>query len=359
VIKNKIFLISLSALIISAVFFHVPLFSQTADSLEPDSLQKAFINQALAYVYIDSFPAAIACMDSLIILDSRYYPAQVIKAGIIYTEMTDDERLDNEDYFKDLIDSAVSGIDEHLDKYPDDKWALFFKGTALGYFAVWEGQYGSWFKAVVKGLKAGKYFSKAVKIDSLFYEAYLGLGNLHYWRSAKLGIIRKLPFISDRREQGISELQLVVDSADFSATAASIGLAWIYIDRKDYKSTVRVTQRLINEGINGRQTLWPRAIAEFNRGNAGGSISNYTLIRDGLLRKGNQNYYNLTICGYCLGVAHYWKKDYQTARQYFEEILSYKMSPDLTKRASKKLKRAENYLKKIDEKLESLKKDGT
>jgi len=326
-------------------------YSQSTLTMETDGFEGAMLNKALTLVYSDSFEAAISCVDSLIEKNNRFWPAYVIKAGIIYTRMTDDERYDSEECFKALIDTSIAGLDDCLEENPDDKWAMFFKGTALGYLAVWEGHHGSWFSAVVKGVKAGKLFSKAVKRDSLFYEAYLGLGTLHYWRAAKIGIIRKLPFVADTREQGIEELKLAVENSHLSSTAAALGLAWVYIDRKDYQKTIEVTDRLIDEGLTGRQVLWPKAIAEFNKGNARGTIENFTLIRDGLIRKGNQNYQNLVICNYCLGKAHYWKGDYRKAMEYFDEILSYELSPKVAKKVSKKLKDTKKYKKKITERI--------
>ncbi|RKX19803.1 MAG: hypothetical protein DRP26_02795, partial [Candidatus Zixiibacteriota bacterium] len=208
----------------------------------------------------------------------------------------------------------------------------------------------SWFKAVTKGLKAGKYFSKAVKKDTLFYEASVGLGTLHYWRSAKLGILRKLPFISDKRQQGIDELKKAMEKSRYSSTAAAIGLGWIYINRKEYPKAIAIADELIARGNGGRQTLWLRAIANFNRGNINGIIRDFTLIREGLVRKGNQNYYNLIICNYCLGVAYYLKGDDKTALDYFNEMLSWELSSEIAKRAAKKLKSARKYKKRIAKK---------
>ena len=185
----------------------------------------------------------------------------------------------------------------------------------------------------------------------MFYEAYIGLGTLHYWRSAKMGIIRKLPFIADRREQGIEELKLAVEKSLFSSSAAAAGLAWVYLDSKDYRKAIEITDWMISQGYSGRQVLWPRAIAYFKMANANGTIKNFTLIRDGLLRKGDQNYQNLVICGYCLGRAYYWKGDLKTSLEYFDEILGYELSSDVAKKVDKKLKDARKYKSKIEKKI--------
>ncbi len=68
------------------------------------------------------------------------------------------------------------------------------------------------------------------------------------------------------------------------------------------------------------------------------------------MRKGNQNYYNLIICNYCLGVAYYLKGDDKTALDYFNEMLSWELSSEIAKRAAKKLKSARKYKKRIAKK---------
>lgn len=315
--------------------------------MEPDSLENEIITRALAYVYVDSFSTAIAELNRLKETRPDYWPATVIKAGIIYTEMTDDERYDREDYFKALIDSSLNGLEKHLETNPGDIWAEFFQATAMGYRAVWEGTQGSWLKAVVKGLKAGGVFSEIIKQDTLFYDAYLGVGTLHYWRSAKMGIMRSLPFIADKREQGIEEIRLAMEKGRYSKIPAALGLCWIYIDRHQYAETYTLANRLVKEGNAGRQVLWPRAIAAFNLHRTSDTIRNFELIKQGLLRKGGQNYYNISICDYCLGVAHFWKGDYVTSLKYFNDVLERDYEPAIAKKLSEKFKAAEDYKKKI------------
>jgi len=316
-------------------------------SMKPDSLEDRIFLKVLACVYQDSFRMAMYYLDSLKAAEPGYWPATVFKAGIIYTEMTDDERYDREDEFKALIDSSLIGLEKHLRAFPDDHWARFFKATAMGYLAVWEGTQGSWLKAVVKGLKAGGIFSDIIKRDSLFYDAYLGVGTLHYWRSAKMGIMRSLPFISDRRQQGIKEVRLAMEKGRYTSIPAALGLCWIYIDRDEYDKTFTIVNRLLNEGITGRQLLWPRAIAAFRQHRAAETIRYFELIKEGLLQKGNQNYYNISICDFCLGLAHYWRGDDVSALKYFNDVLDRDYEPAVANRLGEKFKAAEDYKKKI------------
>jgi tetratricopeptide (TPR) repeat protein len=317
------------------------------ESLAPDGVQDFLLARSLDLAFIDSFPTAIAGIDSLIALDPQYWPAKIIKAGLIYMEMTDDEDYHKQRQYRALIDSSIAGLDEHLAQNPNDAWASFFYGTVLGYEAVWEGQHGSWLKAVTTGLKSGKYFSKAIKLNPKLYDAYVGLGTLHYWRSAKMGFLRYLPFVPDQRKQGIEELLLAKNKARYSSKTAALGLGWIYYDKKDYSKVVELTDSMLVSGKISRQVLWLRAMANYNGGRYDEAIKDFTLIKESLIRKGNQNYYNLITCGYYLGISNYVMGDKLTALRHFDEISSYKLSPHIANRAAKKLSAVQNYRQKI------------
>ena len=316
-------------------------------SLQPDSIQHERLVKAISYTYIDSFAAAINNLDSIITRAPDYWPAYVFKIGIVYTEMNDNENYDQVDYFKDLIDSTLNGLDDFLKRCPDDKWALFCKGSTAGYLALYEGHHGSWVKAVFKGMEAGKLFTKAVEADSTFYDAYLGLGNLNYWKSAKMGFFRSLPFIPDNRDEGIAQITLAMDSSQYSSLPAASGLAWIYYNRKEYDKTIELMNSLEKQGIHGRQILWPKGLAYFKTSNADGTVGTFSRIKESLERKGNQNYYNIGLCDYYIGLAYYWRGDYTAALKHLNVLLNREVDSDIAKRLKDKYNSAENYKKKI------------
>ena len=312
-------------------------------SLAPNDRQDKLFLRSIEYVYQDSFSAAYAVLDTMINEYPDYWPANVFKIGVLFTEMNDSESKSKADQFHALIDTTEKGIEEYLKKYPDDKWAHFFKGIAMGYWALYEGNHGSWLKAIFKGLAAGKHYSKAIELDSTFYEAYLGLGSLNYWRSAKLGIARKLPFIPDRREEGIRQIKLAIDSSRYSSLPAQTGLAWIYYNKKEYRKALHLMNDLMNRGYRGRQVLWPRGLAYFKIGNSKGVIACFSKIKDGLELQGNQNYYNIGLCNYYLGLAHYWSGKYATSLSYLNALLDQPVDKDVAKRLKQKYDRAEHY----------------
>jgi tetratricopeptide (TPR) repeat protein len=316
---------------------------------QPNPEQDSLIQKALNYAYSDSFTQAFRCLDSILKQTPEFWPATVVKAGIVYMEMADDESYLRKGYFMSLIDSSSSALEKHLDSLPDDPWGLFFLGTAYSYKAVWEGQHGSMFKTLSLGLKVGKLFGRTVEIDTAFYDAYLGLGFFHYLRSAKLGILRSLPFVADQRNQGIAELQKAAAFGKYGNLSAALSLGWIYYDQKKYEMTRQIIDSLITIGQHGRQVQWLKAMVCRAQSDATGMISAFESIRAGLVKKGNQNNYNLVICEFHLGQAYYIRGDKSRALSHFEKTLTYKLSPALQKRASKKLEAAQNYRQKLSQ----------
>lgn len=334
-------------LILSLILAAVP-FAAKADSIfRPDPIQDSLIQKALSYAYKDSFNQAYGYLDSVIDKAPRFWPAVVVKAGVIYMEMADDESYVRKNYFMSLIDTSTAALENHLDTVPDDPWATFFLGTAYSYKAVWEGQHGSMIKTLSLGLKVGKYFGQTTKSDSSFYDAYLGLGFFHYIRSAKLGILRSLPFVADQRSQGITELKKAAAFGKYGSLSAVLSLGWIYYDQKKYDMARHLIDSLLNDGQDGRQVQWLKATICQAQGDADGMIEAFESIQNGLIKKGNQNNYNLTICAYYLGQAYYIKGDRLKALEYFNEVLAYKLSPSIEKRVSGKLESARDYRNKI------------
>ncbi len=346
-LDRKIVLILIVLTAITLVTANKASSSNPANSLKPNAYQDELLLKSIEYIYADSFRAAHAALDSILLDDPDYWPANVFKIGVLYTEIDDDADTEKLDQFYDLIDSTEKGIDNYLQNNPDDKWGHYFKGIAMGYWALYEGYNGSWLKGVLKGLEAGKHYSRALEIDSTFYEAYLGEGSLNYWRSAKMGFATSLPFIPDRREEGIEQVKVSIEKSKYSSLPATTGLAWIYFNAKEYRKAIRLMHDLMNRGYRGRQVLWPKGLAAFKIGHSEGVISSFTTIKEGLERKGNQNYYRIGLCDYYLGVAYYWRGEYVKALYHLNALLDREVDKDIAKRLGKKYDKADEYKDKI------------
>ena len=104
--------------------------------------------------------------------------------------------------------------------------------------------HGSWWGAFQDGLKCSSYLKKSLKIDSTYYDAYLGLGAYHYHKTVKSKAFLWLPFVADRRAQGIEELRLCIDSGYLAAHNARESLLRIYFDEKRYEELLVLADSL-------------------------------------------------------------------------------------------------------------------
>lgn len=162
-----------------------------------------------------------------------------------------------------------------------------------------------------------------------------------------MGLIRSLPFIADRRQEGIAQMNLAADSSRYSGLPASAGLAWIYLDCKDYAGALELLNGLISKGYTGRQVLWPMGLVHFRQGQARGTIEIFTEIKESLERQGSQNGYNLGLCDYFIAVGNYWQGNYFEALKNFNSLLSRQVNKDVGKRLDNRYDSANKYKDRI------------
>jgi tetratricopeptide (TPR) repeat protein len=316
-----------------------------AISLKPSNEKMLIIIESANFVFADSFNAAFKIAETL----NDTLPGKplyhLLYASILHAQMMDGEDFDREKDFAQNIDASIKALNDWNDHNPDDAWSRFFLGSAYGYKAVWQAQKGSWFKAMLSGLKAKGNFSDALKIDSRLYDCYTGLGSYHYWSSIKL---RKIfPFLSDNRQTGLNELRLAMDSSIISQKAASTGYSWALLNEKKYSDALKVAYQLRETTNGGRNSLWLLSAIYWSNSNLKKAAENYGLLVESLERAGNQNFYNMIYCRYRKGVCCYGLENYVKASDEFQKLLSYNPPPKIRDRQEKTFLKAKDYLNKI------------
>jgi tetratricopeptide (TPR) repeat protein len=314
-------------------------------TLEPSPRQLDVLTETIDQIFADSFAQAYQTCDRL----NDPIPGQpifhLLFASILHAEMLDAEEYDRGEIFLIHIDSTVKSLKKWIDKNPDDPWGYFFLGSAYGYRATWHGQKGSWLKSLLDGLKARGKFSKALELDSTLYDAYTGIGNYHYWSSARLG--KYLPFLPDNREKGLQELRLAADSSRFSVKPAATTLAWALIHENRLQEAAAIGRKLYAGTSGGRASLWILGSVFWKMGNLHKADEYYSLLLRSLMQAGKQNYYNLIFCRYRKGVSLFGMGRYDEARYEFETLLSYEVSREIAKRHKETFKKSHEYLEKL------------
>jgi tetratricopeptide (TPR) repeat protein len=79
-------------------------------------------------------------------------------------------------------------------------------------------------------------------MNPAFYEALIAIGSYKYWKSKEMQFLGWLPFISDERDEGIKLLEKAVLHSSYNSYLAINSLIWIYIDKGDFRKSVRLSQ---------------------------------------------------------------------------------------------------------------------
>ena len=197
-------------------------------------LQSSRARRISQLIWTAEFEDAIDSSKALLLADSTRLPGHLL-LGIAYYTISNVYRTDLYiDQATSHLDSTIAIAQKQMKSHRDDADLIFILGSAYAFRAASRGEHGRWWGAVKDGLKSAPNLSKALAMDSGLYDAYLGLGTYHYWKSAKAKHFKWLPFISDTREQGIREITTAGILGNITPMAAQKALIVIYMNENRY-----------------------------------------------------------------------------------------------------------------------------
>ena len=184
-------------------------------------------------------------------------------ASLLNSKMTHFENFHNDSLFLIVIDSVIKKADRLLKNSNMDSLqsarVLFYKGSAVGYLAFYEGQTGKWLAAFNNGIDAIDYLEQAVAYDSTFYDADLGIGVYKYWKSTKLKAVLWLPFVKDERAEGIRLIRKATDNASRSKYMGMHQLIYILLDYGDFYRAKQYAQKAVEKYPQSQFMWWAYA----------------------------------------------------------------------------------------------------
>jgi len=315
-------------------------------AFELDSTYLATINQGMELTFTDQYMQARELFDNLIEADSADYAAYIFLAGVYHAEMLDMEDDTDKDIFIHLVQQAIDLSQEDIKTGDNLAWAHLTCGNAHGYLAAYDGRHGSWWSAVKKGVKAKNQYLKALQVDSTLYDAYLGLGTYHYWKSAKTEFVNWLPFVADRKQQGIDELQLAIDSSLFSREIAANSLLWIHLNQGKPREARRIACDLEQQYPNSHIVLWAQAFTNYHAGSLE-LASEYFAEIISQIEQAPGNYFNLIECRYQRATIFRRLGRDKNALEELELLLDYPAPDDVVKRQNEKIKNARKMKREL------------
>jgi len=232
------------------------LHAQAADMGEAfDYLVMKSIDCSIDHHYAEAESAAV----SLIRLYPESPAGYFYRAGVINSMMLDYEECVRENDFYYYLEQASARAEAGVETDPDDPWNRFYLGGAAAYLAFYHTRNSRFFPAFTNGLKAIKQLKKAVELDSTLYDAYLGLGNYMYWLSRRTEFLEWMPFISDKRQEGIEMMYLAVEKGKYSRETAASSLAWVLIDADRFQEALEVVKQPLVKHPDSRFFLFANA----------------------------------------------------------------------------------------------------
>ncbi|MCI0596116.1 MAG: hypothetical protein L0Z48_06200, partial [candidate division Zixibacteria bacterium] len=101
-----------------------------------------------------------------------------------------------------------------------------------------------------------KNFERALELDSTLFDAYNGLGNYNFWKSAKTRKFLISAFFPDERKMGVEQLILAKEQGYFSRSAAAASLLWALINQKEYRWAQKLADSLSAAYPQAKSPLW-------------------------------------------------------------------------------------------------------
>jgi tetratricopeptide (TPR) repeat protein len=316
-------------------------------ALQLDLAYLAEVRAGIRLTVTEQFDEARKVFQTMIDRDTADHAAYLLLAGVWHGEMFDREDYNARPRFDSLINKALSLSEKAITENRNPAWAHLTRGNAYAYIATLETKVGSWWSALRKGLAAKDEYLEALKLDPTLYDAYLGLGSYHYWKSAKTEFINWLPLVPDRKDEGCAELQLAIDSSLYSRDLAANSLLWIYLDWGRHEKAYDIATRLHQESSDSRLFTWGLAFSAYYSGHLREALEGFGKIIKMIEHQPGQNNFNTIECRFHRARIFQMLHERSEAITELQTLLNYPISEEIKDRQQEKLKKARELLEEM------------
>ena len=254
---------SVRKILLFFIIFIISDFNQ-ADAVNPsEEPLRSQILRGMELTINNNFQAASNYYQNLIEIYPNHPIGYFYKGANIQAQMLDAEDYSLSEVFYSLMDKAIKLSDSLIKQGTEEPWIYFYEGSAYLYKSFMKSKEGHWFSAYRSAKKGVHYLEHSVEIDSLFFDAYLGIGSYKYWKSAKSSFLRWTPFIKDEREEGIKLILAALNNGIFTQLVARDQLCWIFIDKGDCEKAFNYAFENYRQYPDSRFIKWTLASASF------------------------------------------------------------------------------------------------
>ncbi len=238
--------------------------------------------------------------DSLFQIATREFPWHpagfVYRAGVLQSFAMDHEQLVNRSAFDSLLDAGRRNAERLCLKGDEAGWGYFFLGTASGYDSYAYVSRNDWVRGTLKGYSSVNAFEKAIELDSALTDATGGIGAFYYWRSRKTEYFNWLPFVGDRRNEGLALLAKAIAKGVYNRYTALNLMVTICIDAGDYDQAIHYSRIALAKYPTNRMFLWGLSTALQKKGSLQEAVKAYGSLLLAIQNDPASNSYNEFIC---------------------------------------------------------------
>jgi tetratricopeptide (TPR) repeat protein len=160
--------------------------------------------------------------------------------------------FENYDFSLDKAFDQVSHANKLIvDKIAQDKnasaWDLFLCGASSGLRGFYLIRKDQALKAFGQAATADKCLERALKKDPQFVDSYLGTGMSKYWKSVFTQRFKGMPFIKDRRPEGIAEMKKAIAEGTIANELGRAALMFVYLQDNQSRPGLEVAQSLLKD----------------------------------------------------------------------------------------------------------------
>ena len=213
-------------------------------------------------------------------------------AAVWQSRMLDFETFRWEQVYHQHLEETIRIAEGRLRQNPNDIDSRFFLGAALSYKSYDAARRKKYLIAIQTALRSIKHLSKVTAADSLFCDAYLGIGSYKYWRSRLTENFSWLPFFPDQKSEGIEMLEKAGECGIYTKWVSLSNLAWIFIEEKAYERAIEISKSALVHFPHSRFFLWPLGDAQFKNGEFSKALVTYNTLLTSVVNADVNNHYN-------------------------------------------------------------------
>jgi tetratricopeptide (TPR) repeat protein len=186
------------------------------------------------------YDSASGLFASMVQKDKDYPAGYFMRMTLIAARFYDKNDTSSMNDFYQSIDRILT-----LSKDRQEPIYDFYQGTALAFLSVFQAKDGRWMAGAIHGKMAADIFKRMIKNGVVSGDVLGMLGSYHYWVSAVMKNFIWLPFIQDRREQGISEMTLALKTSKYLRFGLLNSLLWVYYDNGRFREALALCEQAL------------------------------------------------------------------------------------------------------------------